>query len=26
LKKRPKETAIPEACLTCGKLIECMAK
>lgn len=26
LKKRPKETAIPEACLTCGKVIECMTK
>jgi DNA-directed RNA polymerase subunit RPC12/RpoP len=25
LNKRPKETAIPEACLTCEKLIECMA-
>lgn len=25
LKKRPKETAIPEACLTCERIIECMA-
>jgi DNA-directed RNA polymerase subunit RPC12/RpoP len=25
LKKRPKETAIPETCLTCEKIIECMA-
>jgi DNA-directed RNA polymerase subunit RPC12/RpoP len=25
LRKRPKETAIPEACLTCTKIIECMA-
>ncbi len=26
LKKRSKEEAIPEACLTCNKIIECMAK
>jgi DNA-directed RNA polymerase subunit RPC12/RpoP len=25
LKKRPKETAIPEGCLTCERIIECMA-
>jgi hypothetical protein len=25
LRKRPKETAIPEACLTCRRIIECMA-
>jgi DNA-directed RNA polymerase subunit RPC12/RpoP len=25
LKKRPKETSIPEACLTCERIIECMA-
>jgi DNA-directed RNA polymerase subunit RPC12/RpoP len=25
LKKRPKETAIPEACWTCQRIIECMA-
>jgi DNA-directed RNA polymerase subunit RPC12/RpoP len=25
LGKRPRETPIPEACLTCGKIIECMA-
>jgi DNA-directed RNA polymerase subunit RPC12/RpoP len=26
LSKRPKETAIPEVCLTCDSIIECMAK
>jgi hypothetical protein len=25
LKKRPKETAIPEDCLICERIIECMA-
>ena len=25
LKKRPRETAIPEGCFTCEKIIECMA-
>jgi DNA-directed RNA polymerase subunit RPC12/RpoP len=25
LKKRPKETVIPEDCLTCERIIECMA-
>ena len=26
LKKKPKETSIPESCLTCEKIFECMAK
>ena len=26
LKKRPKDTPIPDECLTCGKMVECLIK